>query len=549
MNKNINNITNPIKSSIENILDWLSAQSLYIFISFAIATVAFVTWSLNKGLIFYDEAWYLLHFNQNVNIIHATEWSSYFKFMNSWSLLSIRQFTVGLIVLSMVVFTIGLDIYLNLRRKIHLFLCGVIGLFIVYTPVQLVPNYISFNSIILYLGSGIFLLGLSKKGSNISYLFLSLAGFCFAQLTFVMPTNLPIYMVLLFMLYEKDNWLLPIATFLLASAIGVLFFFLAYTAPSVFLSDFSETLNYLKLDKSHGLYDMFIRSLILCKYLVFSVLPLALLIWLSISNKFQNIIWRNLIHILILIALVVIFYIDTKSSGHNIANPRVFFAFTIAFIVHLIQIKEYRNLKLGLFLLAIPIFGSFGSDVAFSTRATFYIMPIIVFTFAYILILKKKEILALFTIVVAMQLFVFIYFYPTSTGWNGYKIIEQTESANTINPKANILIDKFHYQKCIEYSRFLPKGATVFTNSSGFFGYMYLLDLETPFLYFNYSNDLMELYDKSHPISKDTVFLFEGRYGKLQSMSFLKGLYNECVEIKTDTINNYSIFKLTQRKK
>ena len=271
----------------------------FVFWPICLVVLAVVGYSLNKGLIFSDEAFYLMHLGANVHEAKFSFWSDYANLFYPQQIVAIRVLTVSLLVLSGIVFSIGFSRFFNANFFKTILPVSVFGVFFLWSPVCLVPNYITFNAVIFFSGLGLFLLSISKIKKYWAFTFAILSGVVFSQLVFIMITNTPIILLLmlayLFLCDSKSCGFRFSLFFGLGLLLGLALFFVFVIPVGQYFVQLHSANESLKYDSSHGIRDLIKWCFDTIFFAISEILvPAILLLFLITGDKAKNLYQRGL---------------------------------------------------------------------------------------------------------------------------------------------------------------------------------------------------------------------------------------------------------------
>ena len=524
-----------LEQLLVRLVNFTYKQRIKILLILCITVLATVLYSLNKGIIFSDEAWYLLHLNPGIATLNYSQWYSYVITLFPDNLLLIRLSTIILFLVSTTVFAFGFKQFFQTGSlKEYLFL-SLAGIFLLWIPAQLIPNNTSFNLIIFYFGGGVFLLGLSSKSYKQLFLWGTLTGIAFSQLVFVMITNLPFYLMILLiavtLLKEKNTKLLFLIAIILGSLLGLVLFFLFITPLRDVYNNFLKASNYLSFIDSHGI-KVILRWLVSTSfYFLREIMLPSILLLILLTNYLGKSKLNNLIIYSLLLYAVYSILRDIIYNSTHLTSPAFIYIFICAIIIQLIIRKEFTYVWLGLFSLSIPFFASLGTDVKFELRSTIYIMPALIFIYFYLCYTGNKNLLLVYFVILFICIGRFSGEYIFTPGWNGYIIAKQNKSLNSLNINQNILIDSERYNIIKELQFYIPPKAEVLVSNNKLWGYVYLLGAKTPILYFNYNESLLKYYFKNNPLEVNCLYLLESKRAPFPDKIYVREIF-----ITTDTI-------------
>lgn len=518
----------------------------------AITTLMIVGYSLNKGIIFSDEAFYMLTLIGKSGNPGFTYWNAYASALFSNNILTLRITMFILLIMSAIIFSLGFKRFENDVSLKTILPISLIGLFILSSPVQLVPNYVTFSKLIFLSGIGVYQLALTSKQIRIKLFLATATGVIFSNLLFILITNTPVYSVLFilpFFLLEKRDAIIFNVFLLIGILIGILLFFIFFVPPSQYIENFISTIDQLQFDKAYGAKEIVKWSISTFSYFVREIiLSSAIVLVLLQKNRAKPAIYKIISSILFLYIFYIIIY-DIRMNHHfNITSPSVIYIFAIGLILHYFYNKDLNLGIIGLFFLSIPFFGSLGTDVKFALRSTAYIMPLLVYVFHH----SMKTCKNILIIILLLIIFFFGRFsteYIFTPGWSGYAISQQTEPLSRLGINNGLKIDKDRYAKIAELKEHIPPHSYILVSTPRLWGYVYLLDLTPALLYFRYNEDYF-IYSKDQlPIDMDEIFLLEHTADPFPNKMIIKELYPECDVIQLARNKDVLLYRLYKEKR
>lgn len=334
--------------------------------------------SINRGIGFTDEAWYLVLLRDQVTM-GGSSWPLFFTWLPDSPLL-IRLATVGLIFLGVLPFGWGLyaffkdSLRLPERSIAPIVMTGFIGAFAFGNAVSLVPCYYWLNHFMFSSGIGFALL--SGRSGKTGVLWAGLSGFVFGLLVFVMPTNTPfVLFVLVFIMLTPSPWQRLIG-FAIGATVAVILYFLVIQSPADLYLMVQKTLH--DADSTHGIrpmLDWFKKSVL---YMVNDILMVAVLIYLlrrfvdaaGIKREPITILVASLAIVLLTLIPYVCGLVCGTLYGINPAEPlAVVFVWMVLEAQDKLKLREWAALAA---LFVAPFFASLGTNVPFSVRGTMY---------------------------------------------------------------------------------------------------------------------------------------------------------------------------------
>lgn len=479
--------------------------------------LAIIIWSLSRGLVMLDEAFYLLHMEENASPIAISNWYIFAKPLYVMDLPQLRFTVFSWLLLSAFFLGYSFSSYWDFRWPAWFSgILAVFAHFVLAIPVQYVPNNVTFNILFIYSSLGFLFLALRiKENKTVVWLFLMLSGFCLGFLPFVMVTNAPMIGLFLIAVFQFFRWKQPF-TYTIFWFLGVLLavvsFFLVFQSPEIFIADFKAAMTFTQYLGSHGL-----RPLIqwhLDTFLYFLGIPLALTLVLffwaneSLNEKsWSNILIRSLGVILLLTLLVF-----DLTSRKGVFSSSLFYILIFATSLILMAKKvKWDSKYLSLILLAmVPYFATLGTDVPFQVRTSAYFAVLLLLVIAVLQIVATKKISLLFLCLLGIVFFNFLS-YPFREGWARYKLVAQTEKYTLPNGKGHIQISPKVFENTIAISPYLSGKSQVVISHPNLWGYLYLSGGQALNLHFMPNEAYIRYLIQEKSIAVNALTLVEGK--------------------------------------
>jgi len=523
MLKNTNRILSICSNTYNKVSDFIIKYAFYVNAIMAIFVLYTVLWSLNKGLVFADESFYLLHLQQPNGVVSFSEWPFYAQLIFPKDLFTIRLITIFLQLLSIGILSFSINRFFKTIPFFEILSIGIIGMFVFFSPVQFVPNYVTFNSILITLSTGFFLLMLQAEEKRQKYIFGILTGFSIGPLIFIMVTNIPFICLMSFivLVYSKKDKIVQLLSITIGIVLSVLFFFVFVRTYNNYLNDLNMALDYLATDQSHGNSSMVDWVIDVILYALKSIIPAALLFFVSL-NLFKN---KPIKYFLFSIAILIMLF-DIRSNFlddiKNINTPTPVFIILLAITLNAFFNKKFQLASILIFALFIPFFSSLGTDVSYIIRSTMYLVTPFVLIFCLLKTQENKKFILPFYLLISLFLFRHKILFPTNTGWHNFKLSDQTISVKSIGINQNIKLDQPKIERLKKLKSIIPINSKLAVSNNTLWGNAFLLSLNP--LYLSYVFDekntikaLKELTDK-----KETVYLLEDIYSPFPKSFFLK---------------------------
>lgn len=488
----------------------------WVIIGGAMMLSLIIFWSLDKGLIMLDEAFYLLHFQEGAYPIAYSNWFILAKPLYIKNLYVLRILVFSWLVMSS--FFLGFAFSKYWRFKWPAWFTGILAVFaqfILSIPVQYVPNNVTFNILLIYSSLGfLFLSPLYRDRKFTPFLLLILSGFCIGFLPFTMITNTPLMGVLLVAVYVffKDNQPLMKS---IAWAIGVfisIFSYFFWLQPwEEFVFKFQEAVTYTKYMGSHGIRPLIQWHLDTLQYFMGMPLALSLILyyWGKGSFKTENL-TNSIIKVLGLSLLLILLVMDI-TSRIGIFPTTLFYVFsTSALFILLGKKQQWEGRYFGLALLAlVPYFATLGTDVAYQIRSVGYFSALLLMLIALLDLIKIEKyewlLVGLFGIV-----FLNFLTYPFREGWARYSIVNQTEKFDLPNGQGTIKLNAATKEKVNSISPYLNGKKNVVISHPNLWGLLYLSGGQALALNFMPNEDYIQYFSNEKGIDLKTLIFVEG---------------------------------------
>lgn len=474
----------------------------WVIIMLVFTVLGVVIWSLNKGILFSDDAFYLFHNNPDNYIISVTNWHKVYKPFLLDNFIWDRYFITSLLAIS--AFFLGITASKYFQFSFPGWLIGLMcagAQFILYAPVGFTPNYITINSVIFIALIIFFILHLQYN----KRIYLYFSGFLFGVLPFVMITNSLYFLPLVLVLYMtgRDRFFQSLLIF----SLGILSFFLLYFTiierPQIFIEKFKEALDFMRFDEGHGIVGIinWHKGII---YHFLGGLLLLLYFLLTYGHQMNKYLKKGFITILILYAGYIL-YISLFNS-YYIFYTTSFYLLSIWILSKIKISKVDPKIYLTLLFLITPYFAALGTDVNFFVRSAFYFPFLLLSIFALIYITGYYKIIKVLGILLFI---VFINFMslPFRGTWEGYKLVEQNKKFTTTSG-TEIFLDQSRHDQLEELKPFLKNQENIIVSHYKLWGYVYLLDATPPFIYYR-TNSYIKFYLDKNNIPGESLILLE----------------------------------------
>ncbi|MCX7638166.1 MAG: hypothetical protein N2044_10020 [Cyclobacteriaceae bacterium] len=499
----------------------------YLIILLSLLVGAITFWTLNRGLVFSDEAYYLMHLGP-IRKPQYSSWYLYANFLFNGDLLHLRIITYASLLLSGILVSIGLSKYYGYSSFVLCFL-SVFFLYGFYAPVQLIPNYITFSIFIFYSSFGLVLIAKSTSNNWLISFLISIAGFLSGSLLFIFITNTP-YIFLLGLLiciiFAKNLRKFVLLSYFLGLFLSFVFFFSILQNPYDFMDSFKEASLYVALEGSHGVFRIMQWTFGLLKFFVEKLLiPSLALSWILMpAVKFRSFYFR-------IFALLVIFlnlFYNQSTSGEilkelNISSLSAVYIVLITLLIKYGHRFNFTEFVICIFCAIIPILGSLGTNVSFQIRGTNYLVPLGLVTY---ILLNKLGVSYLKVFFSAILLLVFMNYlsYLNKPGWAQYSFISQSEYSDFSRIR-NIKLDPTSINELDALKKSVPPKSNVIIDSPNLYGAAYILDWNLPYLYFRFNEEIFPKLNIKLP--KEFFFITTSQNERLPSWVQENKIINE----------------------
>lgn len=505
-------------------------------ILFSVLTI--IVWSINKGMIFSDEAYYLFRTLPDLKIIGNSYWHIIY------SPFIFENFIITKLLL---VIIIGVSAYFmgNVTAKylelpISPVLVGiwcVIAQFILISPSGYSPNYMTINSIIFNL----IIVFLSLFMTYKKRVYLIFLGFFFASLTFVMITNNILVFPLLAIIYLSDKgkfWINCLWIFLGIISLQLVYFIFLQGIRE-FYNGIIEAMEYMDHDKTHGP-----KGMIIWHYHFIRDFLIAVILLLIAFSKLYKI--QIVKYILFGISVIYSIYLLYGGVTHKFAIfPTLIFYFIAGWllVIYLKGKREYHiKFWFCILLLILPYFASFGTDVNLFIRSTVY-FPFILIGSLY-LGLSQNSLTSKFGITIFLSVFFLatltFFSYPFRSNWEGYKLVEQTEKFE--GNGYTIFLDKYRFNNLKEIYPHLNNERNVLTSYPRAWGYVFNSGATPPYLYYR-PNEFTINYIKGNDIPLTELKLLEDKSNPFDD-KFINKLLEGNFTLRKIELSNYNIYEI-----
>lgn len=517
--------------------------------------VAILLWTLNKGVLFTDEAYYLLQIKYPENAPKFSFFHLLLQTVLPTDLFYMRIFTFCLLTCAAAIFSFGLhkmvkDVVHTKHLLLKLFFLGLIGQFVCYIPVQIIPNPSSINAVVFFIASGLLFLSLSYRNRYPIILYAMMCGFILGFIVFINPPNSVIIPALLVFagFYSWNDGRRLLRQRLVAICAGMLVSLCVsiYMLGGVnyIISEFLEARQYLSFDKTHGLMGIIKWNYNLILYGTNILIISALLFHMIRDGYYKK---HKAVALLFFIILTVMFiyiiYINVFANGTGMFNPTMFLTvfFVSLWLALYKNLLSYKLLFLLLFLLFIPYAGSIGTDVPFAVKSTFYLTALLPAVF--LIVHKSQQKLVGILFVISLLIPVLNYAsYPFKAGWSKQLLIEQDNSIEGNADLDHIKLDDKRLSELKKLSNIIPDGSVVLPSSTRMWGFIYALRLKPGFTFFVFNTQGYLKYIHDNRVEFNSLYLLEDNTKPFPA-EFFEGLKKEELgDFKILKLANYTIY-------
>lgn len=447
----------------------------FILITLCISVLFVVGWSLNKGLVFSDEAFFLLHLDKSVKTIELSKWHWFARLLfNINDIVFNRIVIFALLITSNFILAKSLHSYFKSFPFLPIISILLIGQFSTITPVCLTSSYLTFNEVAFNILTALFFLFWNNK----SPVYLVFIGILLAFLFLNIPTTVFVLIPFLGVTYFFENksmikLIKRVLLIFIGSLIAFIFYFIYFESVTIYIKGLNEAITYLNNDPKHNSFGLFKWHVKLIIYF------LPFFIHLFLLHFGYNKIISNYFYLSLLsIWLIGSVYFAVTNGNYNFTLTSVYLI-----LIHILYKLEIPNKIPLFFLMSIPYFASLGSDVNFMYRSAYY-AGFIFFVGYYLFkinnnLFYKSIIISLFSVII-----INFFTYPFRKNWGGYKLIDQKVSYNFNG--FNLLIDSNRYDLLMTLYPII-KGRDVIIGHQSLYGYALLSGSNIKYLNFRFS--------------------------------------------------------------
>lgn len=471
------------------ILEWIG---IILPISIACISLGINFWQANKGLIMYDEAWYLYLLKDLPHGL-SSQFHLLLKNVFNGDIFLLRCGVILSNIIGSVIFSFGLYSLFKVQLKLRCvdyFLLWAFTVASVFSVVIMCFSYLSLNTFVTQVGLGLIFWGLSLKNSLKSTPLIFLGGSSLGFLTFIMFTNTPIFLLVVIGIYylsEDSTKFKNCLYFSLGILFSIALYFLFFESYELFVSSLKTAIvktAHNQYASNHGLKAMIWWSFKAIQYVIEDVFPALMFSFglYYVLDRYRNRIISILLSFFLLLMLGIYCYYSILNNKHGIASVTPFYTLYIFYIL-LLFLEEKQSLKenigyLFMGVIILPFILSLGTDVDFKVRASVYMPLILPFIFLSTRILREKKIyyfilLGFFTLYFAVNIFKL-----TRSNWGDTVYLKQTFAVKTLGISQNIYLDKDKFDILSDLQTKTHKYDSVIMSDQIFWGYSYLLDLK-----------------------------------------------------------------------
>lgn len=521
-----------LNSALNSKISWTVSSILL----FSVLTV--VVWSLNKGMIFSDEAYFVLRTIPGIEKLGETYWNILYSPFILDNYLHTKYLLVFLTIST--AYMMGYSAASYLKFSISPVLIGiwcVITQFAFFSPTGITPNHTSINLIILNL----VIVSLSFYLLYKKNIFLYLLGLFFGSLTFVFITsNIFIIPLLLFLfLFNKSEFWKNTLFIILGGLTLYIIYFIFLQSPQEFYAGILKAIDSFNYEKAYS--------------------PSGLLIW------HKRLIWESLIPLIIIgiaalkysrypfirypmwiLIILYLAYLIFKGVTHQYTlfplNSIYFLSGLI--IVYSVKNKVCVKSYFAILLIILPYFASFGTDVHFFYKSIFY-FPFILVGSLYLASSMKSQLgdnLLIGFLVITIVALISFFTYPLRPAWaGGYKLIDQNREYEFKG--SNLFFDSQRFESLNEAKPYLQGEQNVLVSHPDLWGYVLILDAKPLYYHFKF-NDYTLKYIEENQIPKQNLLLLEDKKHPFPDEMIQKLLENKYTLEKKVELSHFNIFTI-----
>jgi hypothetical protein len=515
-----------------------------------LALVANMVWWFDKGLIFHDEGWSLMHFREGINTVDYSNWHRVGRFLYSENLFLTRMTTFCGVAFS--AFILGLTfapfIGKSATRWVLALLFVVFQLFL-SAPVMFIPNYGTLNIIAVNLSTAglLFYLKTAKLSLQLAGLFFS--GFFTGTLPFIQITSsllLPLLLLVQFLIGKTATRSRDLTVLAIGMLSYPVLYFMMVQSPADFLAKFLEATKHLSMDEDYGLFGLVKWNAKLLLH--FAGLPAAIVILALLKAGIcSGTGFRLFLSLILGILAGIQLYLD-------VTFPFSQFPVTLWYCLLFISIwmaREHLNrdrsaLVLVIFFTTLPYFASLGTVVRFQLKAISY-FPHIAMAILLVLSWGRLTLIKAWFSFLTMAAVLTFFSFNFRIGWAGYRITDQTEAWSLSDVNSKLRLDPARVASLDHLSPYLRGKSGVIVSHENLWGYVWLLNAKPQYLHFRFNPEYFKHFVGLNGTQKLYSTTFLELKWKPFSKEFLEWLEEaqrdgwklKCVEVERFTIYTF----------
>lgn len=484
--------------------------------SLLLIILSIVFWSLNKGIIMFDEGYFLNLLRYPDSSLFST-WSIIFHKLLPANLILLRHLTILIILISVSTFSFGIHSYCKhvLLKNINYWIILILSL-IGYFSFALSSHFIPYTNVInlwiILFSSGILLYSLSLE-RKINYVGIIVSGFLSGLLFFIQITTVSIIFIQLLFIFLHNKRLLVF--YLLGLLSLYITYFTLIQSPLEYYDFFTSSQELLKYDKGHGIKAIIKWCIPLFNSFLVEIIPVSLLGYLLL-NKCSDL--KRHVYILIILSLVgfltsMIFdsgifnFVYTLKYYNGLYSSKVYYMLIVTLLIFFFNQTTIKTKEAYLifYFLLLSFLSVVGTDVPFFSKTAFGTMSIVLPAIYILLYSKKQSILKI--------VFFFLIFTTTinfilntfRSGWTGQLLSQQTELVATNN--CTLYLDKRRVENYNFINTNIAPQSIVLISSPHILGYVYLSNFNMPYCYYHLFVDILQ--EKLNNYSHDAIKQFQ----------------------------------------
>jgi hypothetical protein len=479
---------------IENIL--VNSKKVPLFLLLLVFSITI--FSINKGFIFSDDAFYYFHFQEGIETMGISCWYHLWKPFHFENFFFDKLILVTLSLITSFILGYVFSKDFKIGNKIAIASLLTVSQFAMFAPIQFTPSYLSLN-LLLFNCIGFLYIKTCFEPSKSNFI---LIGFVAGFIPFVMVTNSPI-ILLLFLVYVsnsalKKNLLYCVIGFVLA----LLTYFVFFQPFPDFYKQIAQAKLGLSYDKSHGISNMLIW--IKTSFSEFTFASIFLFAYYYFKRIYGH---KKSYMVLLSIScgLLIIYLFESVFNIHYVFSTKVFYVLLFMTLINKWATLQNKVIGFVVFFALLPFWASLGTDVDFFIRSAVY-FPFLLLS----LLLLFKSVYNNTFVVLVLFLIVVINFLtlPFRGTWNGFIIAEQNVSIKIADYGPDLFIDKERANRIKEVTPFIKNSKNVIPSFVGDWGVLYLNKAAPPFAFFRIDPFSMS---KIKNMDLDSMLLIENK--------------------------------------